>query len=267
MPLPVITDASPPEKPAMQHVTDEQARLAQSLRRFDKRIGVHSGKGGVGKTFIATCLARLLAEEELVVGLLDADVDCPNVPATLGVHERMTIDDAGLLQPIRSHGMLIASTGFLQEPNEPLIVRGPIKHRLLTDFVEKVAWGPLDALIIDFPPGTSDVPLSAMQFCDLHGVIIVTTPTRESIADAKRAIAMARQLGVPVLGIVSNMEGDVFGALPDDFASELDTVLLARIPLSAAIQRSLANGENPFLFPEFADARRALREAVMANRA
>ncbi len=150
---------------------------------------------------------------------------------------------------MRALGLEIVSTGFLQDDGEPLIIRGPIKHRILTDFVEKVAWRPHDVLVIDFPPGTSDVPLSAMQFLNLTGVILVTTPQRESLADVRRAAAMARKLNVPILGVVANMEGDVFGHVPDEFATELGVPSIAHIPLSQDIQTASEAGKNPLDIP------------------
>src|SRR5262249_48574972 len=145
-------------KPTPQeHIVEEHARIAKTLIGVGKRIGVHAGKGGVGKTFVACNLAMLLASEGYSVGLLDADIDCPNVHDFLSLRERHTLDESGRIIPIRHprfRNLAIVSTGFLQEPGEPLIIRGPIKHRILTDFAEKTAWGPLDFLIVDFPPGT-----------------------------------------------------------------------------------------------------------------
>ena len=241
------------EKPAMQHVTDERERIHKRIASIGKRIGVHSGKGGVGKTFVAANLALTLASEGHQVGLLDADIDCPNVHEFLNIFERHTIDDAGHIVPIkhpRFSNLAIASTGFLQERHEPLIIRGPIKHRIFTDFLEKTAWGPLDYLIIDFPPGTSDVPLSAMQFAGLTGVILVTTPQKEAVADVIRAAGMARKLDIPILGLVSNMEGEVFGHAGVTLAKTLDIAFLGSIPLSKSIRECNDRGDIAFLEPE-----------------
>lgn len=258
MPLPLYegpsNEARPaPEKPAMQHVTEERERIHARLASVGKRIGIHSGKGGVGKTFVAANVAMLLASEGHSVGLLDADIDCPNVHEFLGVHERHTIDDAGRIVPIRHPrfpNLVIASTGFLQERGEPLIVRGPIKHRILTDFLEKTAWGPLDYLVIDFPPGTSDVPLSAMQFAKLDGVVLVTTPHKEAVADVTRAAGMARKLDVPIYGLVANMEGDVFGVVGETLSKTLGVPFLGSIPLSKTIRETNERGECALLTDE-----------------
>lgn len=258
MPLPLYTEpdkqtSTPHEKPAMQHVTEEQARISERLVAVGKRIGVHSGKGGVGKTFIAANIAMLLASEGHQVGLLDADIDCPNIHEFLSIETRHTIDDAGRIIPIRHPrfpNLSIASTGFLQERGEPLIIRGPIKHRIFTDFLEKTAWGPLDYLIIDFPPGTSDVPLSAMQFAGLTGVVLVTTPQKEAVLDVTRAAGMARKLGIPLLGLISNMEGDVFGYAGETLARTLDVPFLGSIPLSKSIRECNDRGDVALLEAE-----------------
>jgi ATP-binding protein involved in chromosome partitioning len=258
MPLPIYDEpAKPvqpaPEKPAMQHVTEERERIHARIASIGKRVGVHSGKGGVGKTFVAANIALLLASEGHQVGLLDADIDCPNVHEFLNVHERHTIDDAGRIVPIRHPrfpNLVMASTGFLQERHEPLIVRGPIKHRILTDFLEKTAWGPLDYLVIDFPPGTSDVPLSAMQFANLDGVILITTPQKEAVADVTRAAGMARKLDVPILGLVANMEGEVFGHGGAALAKTLAVPFLGSIPLSRSIRECNDRGDVAFLESE-----------------
>jgi len=258
--------AAPTEKPAMQHVTEERERIHERLAGVGKRIGVHSGKGGVGKTFVAANIALLLASEGHQVGLLDADIDCPNVHEFLNIEERHTINDAGQIIPItHPHftNLRIASTGFLQERGEPLIIRGPIKHRILTDFLEKTAWGPLDYLIIDFPPGTSDVPLSAMQFAGLTGVVLVTTPQKEAVADVTRAAGMARKLDVPITGLIANMEGDVFGYAGETLAKTLAVPFLGSIPLSKTIRECNDHGECAFLSDELERFTSALLQKII----
>lgn len=254
MPLPMAPDA--PSKQAVRAaeaaaaktpVEEEQDRLRVSLRDIKHKIGIHSGKGGVGKTFLACNIAMLLAAEGYETGLLDADIDCPNVHTFLGLNKSMEVNEDEKLLPVLYRNVKIVSTGFLQNDGEPLIIRGPIKHRVLMDFLEKTTWGPLDYLVIDFPPGTSDVPLSAMQFADLSGVIFITTPQKESVLDVTRAVTMARSLGIPIIGIVENMSGEIFGNIGKALAEKLEIPFLGEIPLSREIRELSENGEAALL--------------------
>ncbi len=250
MPLPQV-----PDHPQANHaharssIDDEHDRIKAKLANIRHKIGIHAGKGGVGKTFVACNVALLLQAEGYQVGLLDADIDCPNVHDFLNIKTQLETDDAGRLIPVNYKGLKIVSTGFIQAPGEAMIVRGPIKHRVLTDFLELTNWGPLDYLVIDFPPGTSDVPLSAMQLADLSGLIIVTTPQKEAIADARRAVHMARKLGVPLLGLLGNMEGEVFGVAAEALAHELAVPFLGSIPLLREIRELSQVAEPAFLEP------------------
>jgi ATP-binding protein involved in chromosome partitioning len=247
MPLPMAPDE--PVKPKKSPVEEEQDRIKEKLKGIKFKIGVHSGKGGVGKTFVACNLAMTLAAEGHQVGLLDADVDCPNVNEFLGLQQTMVMTDSGKILPLHYKNMKVVSTGFIQAPGEAMIIRGPIKHRVLTDFMELTDWGPLDYLIMDFPPGTSDVPLSAMQFADLTGVILVTTPHKESISDVTRAAGMARQMNIPIIGLIENMAGEVFGSHGVELAEKLGVTFLGSIPLSKEIREASEKGEPAFLYP------------------
>jgi ATP-binding protein involved in chromosome partitioning len=250
MPLPMAPDEPVQPKPQPKNpVQEEQDRIKARLQDIRVKIGVHSGKGGVGKTFVACNLAMTLAAEGYQVGLLDADVDCPNVHSFLNLKAELQMDGHGRIVPLQYKNMKIVSTGFIQPPDEAMIVRGPIKHRVLTDFLELTNWGPLDYLVFDFPPGTSDVPLSAMQFADLTGIILVTTPQKESLADVRRAAAMARKLDIPLIGLIGNMEGDVFGHAAEKLATELRVPFLGSIPLSKEIRELSDAGEPAFLYP------------------
>lgn len=224
-------------------ITEEKKRLFESVKHIPNRIGVHSGKGGVGKTFIATQLALLCAAHEHKTGLLDADVDCPNAPSALNLEADMSVTESGKLIPVVYQGVKVSSTAFLTD-EDSIIIRGPIKHRLLTDFIERVEWGALDVLVFDFPPGTSDVPLSAMQVANLTGIILVTTPHKESLKDVRRAAHMARRVGTPILGLVENMSGPVFGeGRGEELAEQLDIPFLTSIPLSQETREKAENGE------------------------
>jgi len=245
MPLPIIQDE--PKKAPKSPIEDEQERVKQSLKNIKYKIGVHSGKGGVGKTFVSCNLAMLLAAEGYSVGLLDADVDCPNIQDFLNISAELMLDDKEQLIPLVYKGVKIVSTGFIQDKEEALIIRGPIKHRVLTDFLEKTLWGPLDYLVIDFPPGTSDIPLSAMQYADLTGIILVTTPQKEAVADATRAANMAKRLGIRIIGLIENMSGEVFGSKGEQLAKKLGVEFIGSIPLEREIRELSDRGEAAFL--------------------
>lgn len=252
MPLPMASDdaVQKPITPPKNPVQEEQDRIRNRIKNIKHKIGVHSGKGGVGKTFVAVNLAMTLAAEGYQVGLLDADVDCPNVHRFLNLETELHIDGHGRLVPLRHKSVKIVSTGFINPQEEAMIIRGPIKHRVLTDFLEIADWGPLDYLILDFPPGTSDVPLSAMQMADLSGVVLVTTPSKESVADVTRAAAMARKLGVPILGLIENMSGEIFGlGVGEDVAKNLKIPFIGSIPLSKEIRELSDQGEPAFVYP------------------
>jgi ATP-binding protein involved in chromosome partitioning len=168
-------------------------------------VAVSSGKGGVGKSTVAVNLAVSLARDGARVGLLDADVYGPNVPLMLGVgHERPRINGNKLV-PLEAHGVRLMSMAVLKPGDEPMIVRGPILHGLVRQFLQDVEWGELDYLIVDMPPGTGDVQLSLAQLVPVQGAVLVTTPQEVALADVRRALRMFETVNVPVLGVVENM--------------------------------------------------------------
>jgi ATP-binding protein involved in chromosome partitioning len=173
-------------------------------------IAVASGKGGVGKSTIATNLALALAQSGASVGLLDADIYGPNIPLMMGVHERPRSDNERILPP-EGYGVKLMSMGFLVEEGTPIIWRGPMIHNALRQFISDVDWGGLDYLVVDLPPGTGDASLSLAQSLTLTGVVIVTTPQDVALADVVKGIAMFGHLEVPVLGVVENMSYFVCG--------------------------------------------------------
>src|SRR5256885_3782183 len=168
-------------------------------------IAVSSGKGGVGKSTVAVNVAVALALDGARVGLMDADVYGPNVPIMLGASEARPEVDVNKLIPIEAYGVKLMSMAFLQPGDKPMIVRGPILHGLVKQFLSDVKWGELDYLIVDMPPGTGDVQLSLAQLVPVQGAVLVTTPQDVAVADVRRALRMFETVAVPVLGVIENM--------------------------------------------------------------
>jgi ATP-binding protein involved in chromosome partitioning len=168
-------------------------------------IAVSSGKGGVGKSTVAVNLAVSLALDGARVGIMDADVYGPNVPIMLGAAEARPQVDVNKLIPIEAYGVKLMSMALLQPGDKPMIVRGPILHGLVKQFLTDVKWGELDYLIVDMPPGTGDVQLSLAQLVPVQGAVLVTTPQNVAIADVRRALRMFETVAIPILGIIENM--------------------------------------------------------------
>ncbi len=223
--------------------------IQKSLSNVGKKLAVISGKGGVGKTTISVNLAALLAKENKV-GLVDADVDCPNINNFLGIKERFSVE-RGKIIPIEKFGMKIASFASIQEkPDQPTIWRGPMLSNAIMELLEKVNWEDLDYLVIDLPPGTSDAALTVMQIIKPDGIVVVTTPQTASVLDAKKSANMARQLDVPILGILENMAGEIFGSGGGKKAAEeLGINFLGQIGLNRKISKSSESGK-PFILEE-----------------
>lgn len=173
-------------------------------------VAVASGKGGVGKSTVSVNLAVALAEAGAKVGLLDADVYGPSIPLMMGIHRLPEIDQAERIVPLEAHGIKLMSLGFmLPDHSAPVVWRGPMLAKALTQFLRDVAWGELDYLLIDLPPGTGDAQLTLSQALQLSGVVIVMTPQDVAMTIASRVLVMFRQMKVPILGIVENMSGFV----------------------------------------------------------
>jgi ATP-binding protein involved in chromosome partitioning len=212
-------------------------------------VAVSSTKGGVGKSTVAVNLACSLVRIGLRVGLLDADVYGPSLPTMLGVSGRPSGDEHGTVRPLERFGLKAMSTGFFLDDSSPVIWRGPLVTGLLRQFLKDVAWGELDVLLIDMPPGTGDAQLTLVQQVPLTGGIVVTTPQAVSLLDVERGISMFQQVNTPVLGIVENMSffqcpdcgerEDLFGSgggkrLEKDFG----VPLLGQIPILPEIRSS-----------------------------
>lgn len=168
-------------------------------------IAVSSGKGGVGKSTVAVNLAVALAADGAKVGIMDADVYGPNVPLMLGTGYNQPEVVDGQLKPIEAHGIKMISMAVLVPPDKPMILRGPMLHGVVRQFLSDVNWGELDYLIVDMPPGTGDVQLSLAQLVPVQGAVLVTTPQEVSLSDVRRAVKMFEQVNVPVLGVIENM--------------------------------------------------------------
>jgi ATP-binding protein involved in chromosome partitioning len=224
--------------------SDGRARGLLSLP-VRNAIAVASGKGGVGKSTVAVNIAVALAQSGARVGLLDADIYGPNVPTMMGVDHMPPPKDKKLI-PAETYGVKMMSIGFLVKPGQPLIWRGPMLHSAIRQFLTDVAWEELDYLIIDLPPGTGDAQLSLAQSIPLSGGVIVTMPQQVSLEDASRAMAMFKELNVPILGVVENMsylelkDGtrmEVFGNGGGKELAELAGVpLIGTIPLDPAVR-------------------------------
>ncbi len=199
-------------------------------------IAVASGKGGVGKTTVAANLAVALAQMGARVGILDADIYGPNVPMVMGVDDMPEPRDNKMI-PAEVNGVQVMSIGFLVPPGEALIWRGPMLHKAIEQLLGDVAWSDLDYLIVDMPPGTGDAQLSLTQLVPLTGGIIVTTPQNVALSDALRGLTAFKRMDVPVLGIVENMAGEVFGVGGgEQAAAQLGVPFLGRIYLDAMIR-------------------------------
>jgi ATP-binding protein involved in chromosome partitioning len=179
--------------------------LKQSIDGVKRIIAVASGKGGVGKSTVASNLAVALASRGLKVGLCDCDLYGPSLALMLGTDERPMATDQNEIIPVERHGLKLMSMGLLLDDASPVIVRGPMATRYVQQFLRQCAWGELDYLVLDLPPGTGDIQLTIVQTVALDGALIVTTPQEVALIDARKAIAMFAKVNVPILGMVENM--------------------------------------------------------------
>lgn len=189
----------------MGHMPGKAPEGPQPLPGIRHIVAVGSGKGGVGKTTVAVNLSIALARLGNRVGLLDADVYGPNVPLMMGSREQPRVLEGNRIGPLEAHGVKLISIGSISPGDKPMVMRGPMLHQIIRQFLKQVEWGELDYLIVDLPPGTGDVVISLVQTVPLTGAIIVSTPSDVALQDGRKAVEMFRQVKVDVLGIVENM--------------------------------------------------------------
>jgi ATP-binding protein involved in chromosome partitioning len=242
-------------------------------------IAVASGKGGVGKSTTAVNFALALKDKGLKVGILDADIYGPSMPRLLGVHGQPQQLAGNKLDPMRAYGMKIMSMGFLVDEETPMIWRGPMVMSALTQMLKDVAWGELDVLVVDMPPGTGDAQLTMAQQVPLAGAIVVSTPQDLALIDARKGLNMFKKVNVPVLGIVENMStficphcggrSDIFGhGGAKEEAGKLGVPFLGEVPLTMAV-RETSDAGKPVVATDpsspAAEAYRAIAAAAWAE--
>ncbi|KAB7513778.1 P-loop NTPase [Halosegnis rubeus] len=235
-------------------------------------IAVSSGKGGVGKSTVAVNLAAGLADMGASVGLFDADVYGPNVPRMVESDERPQATPDETIVPPERFGMKLMSMAFLVGEEDPVIWRGPMIHKLITQLVEDVEWGRLDYMVVDLPPGTGDTQLTLLQSVPISGSVIVTTPQEVALDDARKGLRMFGKHDTPVLGIVENMSGfkcpdcgnvhDIFGSGGGQrFADENELPFLGELPLDPDVREGGDTGQ-PVVLDDDSDTGEAFREFV-----
>ena len=239
----------------------QRAATSNPLPDVKQIIAVGAGKGGVGKSTIAVNVAVGLAREGATVGLMDGDIYGPSLPTLLGLADLQTkTTDEKMLAPFEVHGIRATTMGKLVEEDKPLIWRGPMAHGAFRDLATRTDWGELDYLIIDLPPGTGDVPLTMSQLLPLTGAVVVCTPQKLAQDDARRAVAMFRQLEIDVLGVVENMsyfigddgkEYDIFGrGGAQTMAEQLGVPFLGAVPINMALRANSDSGDPTANFTE-----------------
>jgi ATP-binding protein involved in chromosome partitioning len=266
----VLTSEGPAQAPARtvsrktaRMSEDPQARLAppaeaEPLANVRRVIAIASGKGGVGKSTVATNLAVALAKQGLAVGLLDADVYGPSAPQMMGVDGDPAFGEDKKIHPLEAWGVQVMSIGFLVGEGAPMILRGPMASSAVRQMSHGVAWGredrPLDVLVVDLPPGTGDIHLTLIQRLRIDGVVIVSTPQEIALIDARRAAGMFAKTGTKVLGVVENMAyfaDPASGARIPIFgtggaakeAERLEAPLLAEVPIEIAVREGGDTGQ------------------------
>ncbi|PHV06959.1 MULTISPECIES: iron-sulfur cluster carrier protein ApbC [Rugamonas] len=235
----------------ISHTVQRGLKLMPNVKNI---IAVASGKGGVGKSTTAVNLALALAAEGASVGVLDADIYGPSQPMMLGVSGKPVTKDGKTMEPLENYGLQVSSIGFMIDPDEPMVWRGPMVTQALQQLLEQTNWRDLDYLIVDMPPGTGDIQLTLSQKVPVTGAVIVTTPQDIALLDARKGLKMFEKVGIPILGIVENMSThicsncghaeEIFGSgggakMCADFGVEF----LGALPLTMAIRQQTDSGK------------------------
>ncbi len=261
-----LPESGPVEVSFISNVRGKMSGGAIGLRAKNV-IAVGSGKGGVGKSTVAATLAYGLQTLGCKVGLMDADVYGPSIPHMVGSHgvpsavqhTTSTGEVFERIEPVVADGLKVMSMAYFVKPDQAVIWRGPMLHKAITQFLKDTDWGELDYLIIDLPPGTGDVSLTLSQVVGLAGAIVVCTPQQVALLDAVKAISMFRQVKIPLLGIVENMTGEIFGrGGAKRKAEELGIPFLGELPIDAGIRIRGDDGRIASLFAEDNPSRQPL---------
>jgi ATP-binding protein involved in chromosome partitioning len=234
----------------ISHTVQRGLKLLPTVKNI---IAVASGKGGVGKSTTAVNLALALAAEGACVGVLDADIYGPSQPMMLGVSGQPVSKDGRTMEPMEGHGVQVSSIGFLIDPDEPMVWRGPMVTQALQQLLDQTNWHELDYLVVDMPPGTGDIQLTLSQKVPVTGAVIVTTPQDIALLDARKGLRMFEKVGIPILGVVENMSTHIcsncghteaiFGAGGGEkMCRDFGVDFLGQLPLTMAIREQTDSG-------------------------
>jgi ATP-binding protein involved in chromosome partitioning len=234
----------------ISHTVQRGLKLMPNVKNI---IAVASGKGGVGKSTTAVNLALALAAEGASVGILDADIYGPSLPMMLGISGRPETADGKTMEPMENHGLQVSSIGFMIDPDEPMVWRGPMVTQALQQLLEQTNWRDLDYLVVDMPPGTGDIQLTLSQKVPVTGAVIVTTPQDIALLDARKGLKMFEKVGIPILGVVENMSTHtcskcghteaIFGhGGGEKMCADFGVEFLGALPLAMAIREQTDSG-------------------------